>query len=64
MTTTTTTTTLNIGDRIQVKANEVLGTDAAMGTIREIQANHYVVHIDGDLPEWDGPVSFEGEVLC
>ena len=55
--------TLTAGDRIQVKAHEVLGTPAVMGTVREVTASHYVVHCDGDEPEWTGPVSFEGEVL-
>lgn len=53
----------SVGDRIVVKADAVLGTDEAMGTILEVEATHYVVHIDGDAPEWFGPVSFEGEVL-
>lgn len=52
-----------VGDRIAVKASECLGTPEAMGTIVEVEATHYVVHIDGDDPEWAGPVTFEGEVL-
>lgn len=52
-----------VGERIRVKANAVLGTDEAWGTIREVHPNHYVVHVDGDDPAWSGPVSFEGEVM-
>ena len=55
---------LKVGDRIAVNANEVLGTDAAMGTVIEVRANCYEVHVDGDDPEWHGPVSFAGDVLC
>lgn len=55
---------LSEGDRITVKANDVLGTDETMGTVRQVHEAHYIVHIDGDEPEWDGPVSHDGEVLC
>jgi hypothetical protein len=60
----TNTTPKKVGDRIKVKAHKVLGTPAAMGTIRKVKKNHYIVHIDGDGEEWDGPVSFDGEVLA
>jgi hypothetical protein len=56
--------TKNVGERICVKADPILGTPAAMGTIVEVLDNSYLVHIDGDDPEWFGPVSLNGEILC
>jgi hypothetical protein len=55
-----------IGERIQVLADKVLGTDAVMGTILEVnnKQRHYIVHCDGDDPEWAGPVNEDGHVLC
>lgn len=52
-----------VGERIRVKADKVLGTPEAWGTIMAVCDNHYIVHIDGDRPQWNGPVSFEGEVM-
>jgi len=57
-------TKLKVGARIKVLAHEVLGTPEAMGTVLEVNENHYIVHIDGDDPEWFGPVSLDGEVLA
>ena len=65
---------LKKGDRIQVKASESLGTPAVMGTIRSVEAaigeglpaaglNYYIVHCDGDAPEWSGPVALDGTVM-
>jgi hypothetical protein len=56
-------TKLHLGDRIQVKASEFLGTPAAMGTVVEVTDFGYQVHIDGDDPEWYGPVAVDGTVL-
>jgi hypothetical protein len=56
--------TLKVGDRIKVQADDVLGTPAAMATIREVHSWGYTVHIDEDDDEWEGPVNFKGEVLC
>jgi len=50
-------------NRIKVKANAILGTPEAMATILETHSWGYTVHIDGDDPEWYGPVDKEGEVL-
>lgn len=52
-----------VGDRIKVLAHAVLGTPESMGTILEVNSDHYIVHIDGDDPTWFGPVSLNGEVL-
>lgn len=54
---------LKRGDRIKVQADEVLGTDEAMATVKEVYKWGYIVHIDGDDPEWDGPIDFDGNVL-
>jgi hypothetical protein len=55
--------TLNVGGRLLVKASEFLGTPAAMATVREVIDVGYIVHIDGDAPEWYGAVAFDGTVL-
>lgn len=54
---------LHPGDRIRVKADRVLGTPAAMGTIVEVTDFGYLVHIDGDDPEWYGPVTVDGTII-
>lgn len=51
------------GGRILVKADEILGTPAVMGTIRQVSAKCLIVHCDGDAPEWDGPVDHEGNII-
>lgn len=55
--------TLKIGDRIVVKASKVLGTPEVGGTIQKVCDDHYIVHCDGDEPEWNGPVAHDGTVL-
>ena len=52
------------GDQIIVKENKILGTPEAKATIRSVEDYGYIVHVDGDDPEWDGPIDFEGNVLC
>jgi hypothetical protein len=52
-----------VGDRLLVKASEFLGTPAAMSTVVEVTDFGYLVNIDGDEPEWFGPVTFDGDVL-
>lgn len=54
---------LKKGARILVKADEILGTEEAMATVKKVHSWGYTVHIDGDDPEWDGPVNFAGEIL-
>lgn len=49
------------GERIEVKEDLILGTPAAMATIVSIEEWGYYVRIDGDDPEWIGPVGFDGE---
>ncbi len=56
-------TKLSPGDRIQVLASAVLGTDAVMATVLSVESFGYIVHCDGDAPEWNGPVDFLGNVL-
>jgi len=53
-----------IGDKIEIQANEILGTPEAMATVKEVCDFGYMVHIDGDDPDWTGPVDFNGNVLC
>jgi hypothetical protein len=53
----------HLGDRLEVKASAFLGSPAAMGTIVEVCDFGYQVHIDGDDPEWFGPVDVDGNVL-
>jgi hypothetical protein len=52
-----------VGDRLLVNASEFLGTPAAMSTVVEVTDFGYLVHVDGDEPEWFGPVDFDGNVL-
>jgi len=52
------------GDRILVKENKILGTPEAQASIKEVYSWGYDVVIDGDDPEWWGPVDKDGEVLC
>jgi hypothetical protein len=54
---------LNVGDRLLVQASAFLGTLAEMSTVVEVTDFGYIVHIDGDSPEWNGPVDTEGHVL-
>ncbi len=58
------TTLLKAGQRITVNECDWLGTPEVMGTIRKVYKEHYIVHCDGDDPEWEGPVSFDGDVIC
>jgi len=54
---------LKVDDRIKVLANPILGTEETMGTILEVEDDHYLVLLDGDDPDWYGPVSFDGQIL-
>lgn len=52
-----------IGDRIRVKESKGLGTPSAMATIRALYEKGYIVHIDGDHDEWEGPITWDGDVV-
>ena len=52
------------GDKILIKADDVLGTSEAMATIVTVHETFYTVHIDGEGPNWFGSVTFDGVVLC
>ena len=58
------TTLLKKGQRITVNECDWLGTPEVMGTIRAVHKDCYIVHCDGDDPAEEGPVSFNGDVIC
>ncbi len=54
---------LHVGDRLLVKASAFLGTPEAWATVLWGIKGGYMVHIDGDDPDWYGPVDLDGTVL-
>lgn len=53
----------DVSDRVFIKADSVLGTPATWSTVKEVCDFGYMVHIDGDDPDWVGPVDFNGNIL-
>lgn len=55
--------TLKVGNTITVMEDRVLGTPEASAEIVEVTDFGYMVIIDGDDPEWAGPIDFNGNIL-
>lgn len=53
---------LKPGDKITIKADPILGTDAEEAKVLEVYEWGYIVEPVND-PEWEGPVDLEGNPL-
>lgn len=52
-----------VGEEITINANEFLGTEEANATVVQVDEKCYWVNIEGDDPEWVGPVDFDGNII-